>query len=123
MPGHSTSRLWAGSLLALSLLSASPAGAVETSAGPRYTQDDLRNYAKALVAVVRIRQALAAQEASSPKTDHIMLEREAAVNIAKALERHGMNKVRFNAISARVESQPAVRTQVNQMVMDDVIRS
>jgi hypothetical protein len=34
-----------------------------------------------------------------------------------------MNKVRFNAISARVESQPAVRTQVNQMVMDDVIRS
>lgn len=122
MPNHSTFRLWAGPLLAFSLLASGRSYAVEATTGHKYSASDLRNYSETLVAVIRIRQALAAQEANSPKTDHTMLESNAAAKIAKLLDRRGLDRATFNAISARVESQPAVRSQVNQMVMDEVIK-
>lgn len=87
---------------------------METTAGHKYSASDLRNYSETLVAVIRIRQALAAQEANSPKADPSMLESDAAAKIAKVLDRHGLDRATFNAISARVESQSAVRSQVNQ---------
>jgi hypothetical protein len=95
---------------------------VEATAGQKYSASDLRNYSETLVEVIRIRQALAAQEVSSPKTDHSLLASDAAAKIARVLDRHGLDRSTFNAISARVERQPAMRSQVNQMVMDEVIR-
>lgn len=123
MSHHPTFRFWAILLLATASMSAGSAQAVEAVAVHRYTAAELRNYAQTLVAVTRIRQALAAQEAASPNADRSQLASDAAARIAKILDQHELTTAAFNAISARVETQPAVQMQVNQMVMDEVIRS
>jgi hypothetical protein len=115
--------LWASLLLATTSIIAGSAQAVEAVAVHKYTAAELRNYAQTLVAVTRIRQALAAQEAASPNADRSQLTSDAAARIAKVLDQHELTTAAFNAISARVETQPAVQRQVNQMVMDEVIRS
>jgi len=122
MPSHPTFRPMAGSLFALSLLSAGPAAAVPAIASHAYTASELRNYAETLVAIVRVRQALATQLTGAPSGSRAQLESEATAQITEILQRHDLDKAAFNAISARVETQPGIRRQVNQMVMDEVIR-
>jgi len=123
MSDHPTFRLWASLLLATTLMSTGAADAVEAVAVHKYTAAELRNYAQTLVAVTRIRQALVTQETGSPNADRSQLASDAAARIARVLEQHELTVAAFNAISARVETQPAVQAQVNQMVMDEVIRS
>ena len=123
MSDHPTFRLWASVLLVTTLMSTGSAEAVEAVAVHKYSSAELRNYAQTLVAVIRIRQALATRETSSPNADRSQLASDAAAHITKVLEQHGLTVAAFNAISARVETRPAVQAQVNQMVMDEVIRS
>jgi len=91
-----------------------PAG--ETANGRLSTQQ-IYDYAMALAEIERIRKAVA----DAPADQRPLLAAQAKAAIAAALERRGLDAARFNAISAEVEREHALRDQVRQIMMRDAL--
>lgn len=103
-------------LLASLAALASPGTAAIGGSGTSYSTSDLKNYAQALVAVVQVRHALAEQLGQLPQAEDATLRQKADAQIATILSRHDFSVGSFNAMSSRIEQQPALTRQVQQYV-------
>lgn len=86
-----------------------------------FSAAQLLDYAHALVEVKRIQNIVAAKKAKLPPTGQQALVRQADVQMLLALQRHGLDPARFNAISRAVENRADIRLQVQQAMMADVV--
>lgn len=87
--------------------------------GAKFTPKDLRSYAEALVEVRQIKQSLDDALAKAPPNVHPILQRQAHSAIAQILLRHQLPSAKFNQISQTVDTDPTIRRNVRQFVMEE----
>jgi hypothetical protein len=87
--------------------------------GDPVTQGELRNYAKALIEVHRVRDALADAVARAPSAEAAGLSHHAAVDAAAILLQHDIDRQRFNQIGYQIDHNAALRRTVRQFVMQE----
>jgi hypothetical protein len=121
MPHLSFQRLFACLLLVTHVVVEAQARPVAPATTPQYSVSDLKNYAETLVEVTRVQSALASALSAGASANPTALKQQANAKIAEILKQHDLDAASFNAISARVEDQPAVRAQVNQFAMDELV--
>ncbi|WP_181008384.1 DUF4168 domain-containing protein [Sphingomonas montanisoli] len=110
------------SLLTLVLCAAVWIGVGEAVAAPsapaqRIDQAEITRYASALLEILNIRAIANQRERGAAPTRLGMLREQADAAIAASLADHGLNKDRFNQITAAVAARPALERQVRQHVM------
>ncbi|GAA0332182.1 hypothetical protein GCM10009087_47990 [Sphingomonas oligophenolica] len=96
---------------------------VTAPAGPgkSVTREQLHDYAAALVEVEGLQQAVAAQLAKLAPADRQTLVRQSNAQMMSIVRRHGFDSKTFNAVSKAVESQPDLRREVRQEMMEKVM--
>ncbi|WP_198351091.1 DUF4168 domain-containing protein [Flavisphingomonas formosensis] len=96
---------------------ASDLGTSAKTGAPTLTAQQIRDYALALGEIQTIRKAVA----DAPADQRPLMAAQAKTAIAAALERRGMDVISFNTISAEVEREHGLRSQVRQIMMQGVM--
>lgn len=118
MPGNVAIAILGAAAIAAALPSPHPSDSYVAKTLPAaVTPEELRNYAETLVAVRKIQRNLKDALTTVPADAVPELRRQADVAIAEVLLRHELPMARFNQISQKVDSDPAVRRTVRQFVM------
>ena len=116
-------RLLGGALL-LAAISWQPAQADTASmSGRAVTDREVRNYAGATAALLRLNTVVAARTATATPTERSTIEQQANADRQTILGRYELDPASFNAISKAVEADPILGDRVRRVMMDSVLGS
>ncbi|MEP7006954.1 MAG: DUF4168 domain-containing protein [Sphingomonas bacterium] len=108
-------------VLAAGAVSCLPAQADTASAPVRaVTDQEVRNYAGAMAALLQLNNAVAARTAATP-TERTAIEQQAKAARQTILGRYALDPASFNATSKAVEADPIWGNRVRKVMMDTVL--
>lgn len=111
-------------LLSAGAMSWQPAQADTASTPARAVSDqEVRNYAGAMAALLQLNDAVAARGAAATPTERTAIEQQANAARQTILDRYGLDPASFNAISKAVEADPVLGDRVRKVMMDTVLGS
>jgi hypothetical protein len=87
------------------------------------TDQELRNYAGAMAALLQLNNAVAKRSADANPTERAAIEQQANATRQSILDRYSLDPASFNAISKAVEADPALGDRVRRVMMDSVLGS
>lgn len=88
---------------------------------PKFTSQQIHNYALALLQIQQIQNASAGREPASPPKHIGAPDANVDESIAKVLERRDLTPATFNAISGEVATHRSLRREVRQTMMRKMI--
>ena len=102
-----------------------PAAQADTTSTPAKapTDQELRNYAGAMAALLQLNQAVAARAGAANPTERAAIEQQANTDRQTILGRYELDPASFNAISKAVEADPVLGDRVRRVMMDSVLGS
>jgi len=111
-------------MLATGSIAYQPAQADTASVPARaMTDQEVRNYAGAMAALLQLNSAAAAHVAAATPTERPAIEQEANAARQTILDRYALDPASFNAISKAVEADPVLGDRVRKVMMDTVLGS
>jgi hypothetical protein len=85
------------------------------------TDQEVRNYAGAMAALLQLNNAVAARTAAATPTERTAIEQQANAARQTILGRYALDPASFNAISKAVEADPVLGDRVRKVMMDTVL--
>ncbi|MEO8375082.1 MAG: DUF4168 domain-containing protein [Sphingomonas bacterium] len=85
------------------------------------TDQEVRNYAGAMAALLQLNNAVAARTAVATPTERTAIEQQANAARQTILGRYALDPASFNAISKAVEADPILGDRVRKVMMDTVL--
>lgn len=118
-----TFRIFSAALvLAAGAVSCLPAQADTVStAAKAVTDQEVRNYAGAMAALLQLNNAVAARTAAATPIERTAIEQQANTARQTILDRYALDPASFNAISKAVEGDPVLGDRVRKVMMDSVL--
>jgi hypothetical protein len=116
--------LGAAALLAAASITCPVAQADTVSAPAKApTDQELRNYAGAMAALLQMNNVVAARTATATPAERTAIEQQANTDRQAILDRYALDPASFNAISKAVEADPVLGDRVRRVMMDTVLGS
>lgn len=93
----------------------------ERPAQTKYTSEQLKRYALALLQIQKVKQTLAVRMESASEAEKPMLRSQAKFENRAILQRYDLDVSTFNEMTNAVDSRPTVRGKVRQTVMQQTL--